>query len=117
MSTSMNWMMFNTFFFSNSANFMKYVEVWSDGTDCLEYREGQMTEFDMDVNVSIITNDSSRLVIDVSYVDDGKNYTDRIEFTVSSDGNTLTLRYDDSDNPDDIDIFTKTTSTFAFLCN
>ena len=102
------------FFFSNSANFIKYVETWNDDTDCLEFREGQVTD---GMNPSIITNDSSRLVVDFSYSEGGDNYTYRIEFIVSSDGNTLTLRYDDSDNPDDIDIFTKTTSTFASLCN
>ena len=101
------------YFISNSANFLTYIETIDGVTNCYEYREGQMTNYGEEFNVSITTNDSARLVISVSYTDSGVDYTDSIEFTMSSDGNTLTVKYD----PTDIDTFTKTTATLASLCN
>lgn len=103
------------FYFSDSSNFLRYVEVGTFETVCVEYSQGQMAEFDMTVNVSIATHNSSRLVVNVDYTEDGENYTDSLEFTVSSDGNTLSVMYDN--DPTDVDTFTKTTTTFASLCN
>ena len=105
-------------FFSNSNNFVTFVEdEYGDGNDtyCFSLREGNNTEDGFDYSVSIVTNNSSRLVINIDYVDDGQYYTDIIEYTVSSDGNTLTEMYDD--DPSDVDTYRRTTTTLASLCN
>ena len=102
-------------FFSNSNNFLNFVEQWDDNTDCYTFREGTTSDWDIDIDVSIVTNNSSRLVINIDYVDDGQYYTDIIEYTVSSDGNTLTEMYDD--DPSDVDTYRRTTTTLASLCN
>ena len=103
-------------FFSNSNNFITFVDD-EDGYDtyCYSLREGTMSDFDDDIDVSIVTNNSSRLVINIDYVDDGQYYTDIIEYSVSSDGNTLTEMYDD--DPSDVDTYRRTTTTLSSLCN
>ena len=103
-------------FFSNSNNFITFVED-GDGFDtyCYSFREGNNTEDGFDYSVSIEVNNSSRLVVNIDYVDDGQYYTDILEYSVSSDGNTLTEMYDD--DPSDVDTYRRTTTTLAPLCN
>ena len=103
-------------FFSNSNNFITFVEEGDDfDTYCFSIREGNNTDDGFDYGVSIEVNNSSRLVLNIDYVEEGQYYTDIIEYSVSSDGNTLTEMYDD--DPSDVDTFRRTTTTLASLCN
>ena len=103
-------------FFSNSDNFINFVEE-GDGFDtyCYSIREGIMTEDGSDIGISIAVNNSSRLVVNIDYVEEGQYYTDILEYSVSSDGNTLTEMYDD--DPNDVATYRRTTTTLSSLCN
>ena len=105
---------FDYYFFSDSSTFLSYVEVYQDDPYCTEFREGRNDGLDdVEINVSIVTNDSSSLLIQLDYTYDGQSMTESLEFTV--DGNTLSIKYDN--DPNDVSTFTKTSTTFASLCD
>lgn len=105
------------FYFSDSATFLKYVSIddEADGNYCMEFQEGQLIEDGFDYNISIVTNNSTSLLMEMTYTYDGENYTDSYEFTVDATGNSLSVKYDNDIN--DVDLFTKTSITFASLCD
>ena len=108
------------FYFSDSTIFLRYVDVDVDGetygTYCEEIREGQQTVDGIFYEISILNNDSSSLLIEVLIdIDEPELYRETQEFTVDSTGNTLTLMYDG--DPNDSETYTKTSTTFEFLCN
>lgn len=105
------------FYFSDSTTFLKYVSLddAEDGNYCVEFQEGQLILDGYEYNISIVTNNSTSLLIEMTWTDDGENIIESYEFTVDSTGNTLSVKYDN--DPNDIDLYTKTTTTFASLCN
>ena len=106
---------FDYYFFSDSPTFLRYVEVYNEDPICNEFQEGtnNRADGDVDINISIVTNDSSSLLIQLDYTYDGQSMTESLEFTV--DGNTLSIKYDN--DPNDVSTFTKTSTTFASLCD
>lgn len=105
------------FYFSDSTTFLKYVSLddAEDGNYCVEFQEGQLILDGYEYNISIVTNNSTSLLMEMTWTDDGENIIESYEFTVDSTGNTLSVKYDN--DPNDIDLYTKTTTTFASLCN
>ena len=104
------------FYFSDSSIFLRRVELGDeDGNSCAELREGENNVDGQVFIVSIVTNNSSSLLMEYYYTFDGVNYTDSFEFTVNSTGNILSLKYDN--DPNAIDTFTKTSTTYSSLCN
>ena len=104
------------FYFSDSSIFLRFVEIdEADGNSCVEFSEGEINLDGEIINVSIVTNNSSSLLVEWNYIEDGINYTESFEFTVNTSGNTLSIKYDN--DPNDIDTYTKTSTTYSSLCN
>ena len=105
------------YYFSDSTTFLKYVflDDAEDGNYCVEFQEGLLIVDGYEYKISIVTNNSTSLLMEMTWTDDGENIIESYEFTVDSTGNTLSIKYDN--DPNDIDLYTKTTTTFASLCN
>ena len=96
-------------YFSNSATFIKSVETGgeADGNECQEIQE--------DSNIRIVTNNSTSLLFEENYSDEDYPYVLTYECTVDASGNTLTIKFDN--DPNDVVTYTKTTVTYASLCD
>ena len=98
------------FFFNDDDIFLKYVDVYEDGNECSEAKEGSNTIDEETVTIRIVTNTYNRLKIEL--IEDGE--TSNIEFVSTADGNSLQV-YDDEDEEEDY-VLDKTTESFESLC-
>lgn len=106
------------YYFSDSAKFLKYVEIddEEDGNYCVELEEGQYIDGNDVWNTSIVTNNSTSLLVEQTVTNNGEIiFTDSYEFTVDATGNSLSIKYDN--DPNDVELYTKTSITFASLCD
>ena len=99
------------FFFNNYDIFLKYVDVYEDGNECSEIKEGNNTVDGETVTVRIVTNRYNGLKIEL--IEDGE--TSNIEFVPSADGNSLFI-FDNDENVEDYYVLDKTTESFESLC-
>ena len=99
------------FFFNDDDIFLKYVDVYEDGNECSEAKEGSNTIDEETVTIRIVTNSYNRLKIEL--IEDGE--TSNIEFVSTADGNSLQV-YDDEDEEEDY-VLNKTTESFESLCD
>ena len=99
------------FFFNNDDIFLKYVDVYEDGNECSELKEGNNTVDGETVTLRIVTNRYNGLKIELTQ--DGE--TSNIEFVPSADGNSLFI-FDNDDNVEDYYVLDKTTESFESLC-
>ena len=100
------------FFFNDDDIFLKYVDVYEDGNECSEVKEGSNTIDEETVTIRIVTNTYNRLKIEL--IEDGE--TSNIEFVSTADGNSLQVYDDDDDNNEDYYVLSKTTESFESLC-
>ena len=99
------------FFFNDDDIFLKYVDVYEDGNECSEIKEGNNTVDGETVTLRIVTNRYNGLKIEL--IQDGE--TSNIEFVPSADGNSLFI-FDNDDNVEDYYVLDKTTESFESLC-
>ena len=97
---------------------MKSVGRYDDNsTECFSVNEGTNIEEsdNYEFNISIITNENNVLFFEEIYIEDGNTYRDTYRFTSNSAGDQITLMWDE--DPDDIEVFTRTNTTHSSLCN
>jgi hypothetical protein len=112
-------------FFNNDDVFINVVETtindyYSDIDDmcttCQDIKDSEIISlFGDDVEITIVENVSERLILEFLYYDEENgNDIETIEFTVSSTGNSLTLKW--NDDPTDTEEYVKTNTNFSSLC-
>ena len=94
-------------FFSSNSPQLKAVEIYSGENYCEQYKIGINNIEGETIEVTIITEEEDRLVIDFS--EDGENF--RYIFEVNGDILELT------DDEGYTDTYNKTTTSFSSLCN
>ena len=103
-------------YFSNSDQFLKIFNQYVDTTECVSFNEGT-SNFDGDeANVTIVTNNQLSLLIEFLY-NDGSGDREMLECTVDSTGNTLTLKFVDTDTSVNYEIYAKTSLEYSSFCN
>jgi len=105
-------------YFNNSDQFLKYFFQDSDGSkDCLSLKEGTNNIDGETYTLTIVTNNQLSLLLEIIYNDNDGNddYSESLEFTVDSNGNTLTIKYDN--DPDSFETYTKTSLGYSSFCN
>jgi nicotinic acid mononucleotide adenylyltransferase len=103
-------------FFYNDDVFLIFVDEFVD-EPCTEIREGFNDGYEVETNVTIITNDSERLKVSFNNLEEGDyDYTN--EYVVDVEKNTLT-ETSNIIGQDNVEVFTysKTTKTYSSLCN
>ena len=106
------------FYFYNANTFTKIANRYDvNSIECFSYREGTNIEEEdnYEFNISIITNENNVLFFEEIYIEDGNTYRDTYRFTSNSAGDQITLMWDE--DPDDIEVFTRTNTTHSSLCN
>lgn len=96
---------------------MKIVEEDDPGEPnyCTEIREGaNSNEDEGDFNVTILTNDSERLVVRLVSTQDNDSYTETVEYVVNPTGSAMTENWDSDEEEY---TYFKTTTTYSSLCN
>tara|TARA_B100000035_G_scaffold314420_2_gene330648 strand:+ start:454 stop:924 length:471 start_codon:yes stop_codon:yes gene_type:complete len=102
------------YFFYDSQIFLKYVDIDTndDESYCESTSEGSFTIDGNSLTITISKNDSKSLIVDI---DAGGN-NEKNEFTIDASGTTLT-KTKRIGNDTEERIFSKTDTTFDFLCN
>ena len=78
------------FFFNDDDVLIKYVDVYEDGNECSELKEGTNTVDGETFTLRIVTNSYDRLKIEIT--EDGETYN--IQFISSADGNSIQVNDD-----------------------
>ena len=99
------------FFFNDDDVLIKYVDVYEDGNECSELKEGTNTVDGETFTLRIVTNSYDRLKIEIT--EDGETYN--MEFISSADGNSIQVN-DDADGDNEGYLLNKTTESFESLC-
>ena len=99
------------YFFNDDDVLIKYVDVYEDGNECSEIKEGTNTVDGETFTLRIVTNSYDRLKIEIT--EDGETYN--MEFVSTADGNSIQVN-DDADGDNEGYLLNKTTESFESLC-